>query len=115
MSCCISFTIHYISKIISPGPGMSRDLNDGVSWFLAPLRPYVFSAEGGSNKFCLERSALSISLQKMCLVSRFDGYRRSKISRYKTLSKSREASFTEAKLRLKLYSLQRVTSEFCEE
>ena len=48
-------------------------------------------------------------------LSKFGGCSRSKLRRYKSLSKSRGSSVTEAKWKLILYSLHRVTNAFCDE
>ena len=108
----ISTTV-YIKGIISTHCGMSGDLSDEVLYFLSPLHWKVFIMNGVKNNLCLTRSALSIPFQKVYLMLKFGGSNHSWKRRYKTLSKSREASVTEANRGMKFYSLQRVTSEFC--
>ena len=57
-------SIRYIA-MFSTQRGMSRDLNEKVSWFLLPLRPKTFSLEGEKNNVSLEMSVLSIPFRKV--------------------------------------------------
>ena len=66
----LKMLFHLISSIryIAMFPtqrGMSRDLNEKVSWFLLPLRPKTFSLEGEKNNVSLEMSVLSIPFRKV--------------------------------------------------
>ena len=64
---------------------------------LTGKRLKAFNVKGGKNNLCLERIVLSIPLQMVHDLSKFGGCSRSKIRRYKTLSKSRDTSVIEAK------------------
>ena len=57
-------SIRYIA-MFSTQRGMSRDLNEKVSWFLLPLRPKTFSLEGEKNNVSLEMNVLSIPFRKV--------------------------------------------------
>ena len=57
-------SIRYIAMFFTQR-GMSRDLNEKVSWFLLPLRPKTFSLEGEKNNVSLEMSVLSIPFRKV--------------------------------------------------